>query len=53
MLYGIDRIRAVLVDDDPDDRNLFKDAFSSVRIKSTLTLLKDGAEALEFFQHCY
>ncbi|MFC6095398.1 response regulator [Flavobacterium qiangtangense] len=49
MLYGIDRVMAVLVDDDPNDRDLFKDAFSSLRVKSTLALLKDGEEALEFF----
>ncbi len=49
MLHNTDRIKVILVDDDKDDIELFQEAFSSVKVKSTLSFFMDGAEAMDYF----
>jgi CheY-like chemotaxis protein len=41
----------LLVDDDADDRNTFKDALSELKINTNLTLLEDGRHLLEYLQN--
>ncbi|HEX9980997.1 MAG TPA: response regulator [Flavobacterium sp.] len=40
-------IEILLVDDDADDRKIFKEALSELKIKSNLTMLEDGRNLLE------
>jgi len=44
-------IEVLLVDDDADDRNTFKDALSELKIGTNLTLLEDGRYLLEHLQN--
>lgn len=50
MLEKGDRLKVILVDDDPDDRMLFEEAFSELRIESALFLFQNG---LELLNHLY
>ena len=43
-------IDIVLVDDDADDRSIFGDALSELKIDTKLTLLEDGRNLLEFLE---
>jgi len=44
-------IEILLVDDDSDDRNTFKDALSELKIGTNLTLLEDGRNLLEYLEN--
>jgi CheY-like chemotaxis protein len=44
-------IEVLLVDDDSDDRNTFKDALSELKIGTNLTLLEDGRNLLEYLEN--
>lgn len=44
-------IRVLLVDDDVDDRNTFKDALSELKIGTNLTLLEDGRDLLDYLRN--
>ena len=48
MLEKGDRLKVILVDDDPDDRMLFEEAFSELRIESSLFLFQNGLELLDY-----
>ncbi len=43
--------KIVLVDDDEDDRFLFSEAFKNLKIKSDLTLFKDGQEFVDYLEN--
>ena len=51
MLYSLEKISVLLVDDDQDDIDLFQLAFSKVKVKSSVSYLKNGLEAIEYFQN--
>lgn len=51
MLYSLEKISVLLVDDDQDDIDLFQLAFSKVKVKSNVSFLKNGLEAIEYFQN--
>ena len=42
-----------LVDDDPDDRMIFKMIFSEYKIKRDLIEMQDGIELMEHLDSCY
>ncbi|WP_194778379.1 response regulator [Pararhodonellum marinum] len=42
------KIQIVLADDDDDDRLLFKEAISQLKLNSELTLVKNGNELMKF-----
>ncbi len=44
-------IDIVLVDDDADDRSIFSEALSELKIDTKLTLLEDGRNLLEFLEN--
>jgi CheY-like chemotaxis protein len=44
-------IEVLLVDDDSDDRNTFKDALSELKINTNLTMLEDGRNLLEYLEN--
>lgn len=44
-------IEILLVDDDSDDRNTFKDALSELKINTSLTLLEDGRNLLDYLNN--
>ena len=41
-----DLLRIILADDDEDDRNFFKEAMDSVKIKTEIVLLNDGVQLM-------
>lgn len=41
----------IVVEDDPDDQELLKDAIMELGIPNPLTILKNGAEAYEYFNN--
>lgn len=41
-------IEVLLIDDDADDRNTFKDALGELKIGTNLTLLEDGRNLLDY-----
>jgi len=43
-----DALRIVLADDDEDDRNLFKEAFDGIRVKTTLAMVNDGQQLMNY-----
>jgi len=43
-------IEILLVDDDLDDRNTFRDALSELKIATNLTMLEDGRNLLEYLE---
>jgi CheY-like chemotaxis protein len=43
-------IEVLLVDDDSDDRNTFKDALSELKINTNLTMLEDGRNLLDYLK---
>jgi CheY-like chemotaxis protein len=48
MLEKGDRLNVILVDDDADDRMLFEEAFSELKIESALFLFQNGLELLNY-----
>jgi two-component system response regulator len=44
-------ITILMADDDPDDRQLTKEAFEESRIVNDLRFVEDGIELLEYLQH--
>lgn len=49
MLNKGDYLKVVLVDDDADDRTLFEEVFSELKINSSLNLFQNGLEAMDYF----
>ncbi len=43
-------LHVLLADDDEDDRMTFKDALEEIRIKTRLTLVKDGIQLMDYLQ---
>lgn len=43
-------IEILLVDDDLDDRNTFRDALAELKIATNLTMLEDGRRLLDYLQ---
>ncbi|MEP6794366.1 MAG: response regulator [Saprospiraceae bacterium] len=41
-------LHVLLADDDEDDRMIFKDALEEVRIKTRLTMVKDGIQLMDY-----
>ncbi|MBK9982956.1 MAG: response regulator [Saprospiraceae bacterium] len=41
-------LHVLLADDDDDDRMIFKDALEEVRVKTRLTLVKDGIQLMDY-----
>ena len=41
-------IYVLLADDDEDDRLFFKEAFSNIKIKTTVKTVNDGVELMDF-----
>jgi CheY-like chemotaxis protein len=41
-------LHVLLADDDEDDRMIFKDALEEVRVKTRLTLVKDGIQLMDY-----
>ena len=44
-------IEVLLVDDDSDDRNTFRDALSELKIGTNLTMLEDGRNLLDYLEN--
>jgi CheY-like chemotaxis protein len=42
------QIHVLLADDDEDDRLFFKEAFEEIKIKTKVTLVKDGVELMKY-----
>ena len=43
-------VEILLVDDDQDDRNIFSDALSELKIQTNLTLLEDGRDLVSYLE---
>lgn len=43
-----DSIQILLADDDEDDRLFFKEAFDEIKINTTIRIVKDGVELMDF-----
>ena len=43
-------VEILLVDDDQDDRNIFSDALSELKIQTNLTLLEDGRDLVNYLE---
>lgn len=43
-----DTIHVLLADDDEDDRNFFKDAFAEIKINTSVKLVNDGVELMNY-----
>ena len=43
-------LHVLLADDDEDDRMIFKDALQEVKVKTRLTLVKDGIQLMDYLQ---
>jgi CheY-like chemotaxis protein len=41
-------LHVLLADDDEDDRMIFKDAIEEVRVKTRLTMVKDGIQLMDY-----
>ncbi|MFZ1677629.1 MAG: response regulator [Saprospiraceae bacterium] len=41
-------LHVLLADDDEDDRMIFKDAIEEVRVKTRLTIVKDGIQLMDY-----
>lgn len=47
---GIDNVDILLVEDNPADARLTQEAFKETNVRSTLHVVRDGAEAMEFLR---
>lgn len=43
-------LHVLLADDDEDDRLIFRDALEEVKVKTRLTIVKDGIQLMEYLQ---
>ncbi|MDQ3015777.1 MAG: response regulator [Bacteroidota bacterium] len=43
-------LHILLADDDEDDKLIFRDAINEVKVKTTLTLVNDGVQLMEYLQ---
>lgn len=50
MMQNKNFVEILLVDDDQDDRNIFSDALSELKIQTNLTLLEDGRELVSYLE---
>jgi CheY-like chemotaxis protein len=49
-LHGLDAITVLMVEDDPDDVYLTKDALRASRLRMNLQVVSDGVEALQYLR---
>lgn len=47
-----DILHIILADDDEDDRLFFKDAIDEIKIKTAVTIVKDGAQLMDHLNNC-
>ena len=50
MIQNKTYVEILLVDDDQDDRNIFSDALSELKIETNLTMLEDGRELVSYLE---
>lgn len=50
MIQNKTYVEILLVDDDQDDRNIFSDALSELKIETNLTMLEDGRDLVSFLE---
>jgi CheY-like chemotaxis protein len=50
MIHNKNVVEILLVDDDQDDRSIFSDALSELKIETNLTLLEDGRELVNYLE---
>ncbi|HEU0137172.1 MAG TPA: response regulator [Flavobacterium sp.] len=50
MMQNKNFVEILLVDDDQDDRNIFSDALSELKIQTNLTLLEDGRDLVNYLE---
>lgn len=50
MIQNKTYVEILLVDDDQDDRNIFSDALSELKIQSNLTMLEDGRDLISYLE---
>jgi CheY-like chemotaxis protein len=50
MMQNKNFVEILLVDDDQDDRNIFSDALSELKIQTNLTLLEDGRDLVSYLE---
>lgn len=50
MIQNKNFVEILLVDDDQDDRNIFSDALSELKIQTNLTLLEDGRDLVSYLE---
>jgi CheY-like chemotaxis protein len=51
MIHDKNIVEILLVDDDQDDRSIFNDALSELKIETSLTLLEDGRELVSYLEN--
>jgi len=51
MLYCLGKISVLLVDDGHDDIGRFRKAFPKVKVTSSVSYLKNGLEAIQYFEN--
>ncbi|MBF6607941.1 MAG: response regulator [Flavobacterium sp.] len=51
MIQNKNYVEILLVDDDQDDRNIFSDALSELKIETNLTMLEDGRDLVSFLEN--
>ncbi len=44
-------LNILLADDDEDDKLIFRDAINEVKVKTSLTMVSDGVELMEYLQN--
>ncbi len=50
MIHDKNIVEILLVDDDQDDRSIFSDALSELKIETNLNLLEDGRELVNYLE---
>ncbi len=50
MIHNKTYVEILLVDDDQDDRSIFSDALSELKIESNLNMLEDGRELINYLE---
>jgi CheY-like chemotaxis protein len=51
MIHDKNIVEILLVDDDQDDRSIFNDALSELKIETSLTLLEDGRDLVGYLEN--